>query len=115
MPETVSIIFCDDKYLLPLNRRFLQQDFYTDILSFTLSGSGEPLIAEIYISIERVRENAKNLKSSFKLELHRVIFHGILHFCGYKDKSSPDIKKMREMEDKWLNIYFSSPQVKEKE
>ena len=106
--EAVRFVFCDDKYLLDLNQRFLQHDFYTDILSFPLSGPGEPLIAEIYISIERVRENALNVNSSFKEELHRVIIHGILHFCGYKDKSPADIKIMRIMEDKWLNIYFKS-------
>jgi rRNA maturation RNase YbeY len=104
--ESVTIIFCDDNHLLNLNRLFLQHDFYTDILSFPLSSPHKPLIAEVYISIDRVRENAKNLNYSFKEELHRVIIHGILHFCGYKDKSSADIKKMRSLEDKWLKVYF---------
>jgi probable rRNA maturation factor len=104
--ETVNIIFCDDKYLLNLNRQFLQHDFYTDILSFPLSGPGDPLIAEMYISTERVRENAIVANAFFKEELHRVIFHGILHFCGYKDESTADIKKIRVMEDKWLKSYF---------
>ena len=104
--EAVSVVFCDDKYLLDLNRQFLHHDFYTDILSFPLSASGEPLIAEIYISTERVRENALNVHVSLNKELHRVIFHGILHFCGYEDKSPADIKKMRSIEDKWLKAYF---------
>ncbi len=103
--ESLSIIFCDDNYLIQLNREFLKHDYYTDILSFRLSSSGKPLIAEIYISIDRVRDNAKNLNSSFKSELHRVIFHGVLHFCGYKDKSPSDLLKMRSMENKWLSRY----------
>jgi rRNA maturation RNase YbeY len=91
---------------LTLNRQFLHHDYYTDILSFPLSGPGDPLVAEIYISIDRVRDNAGNHQASFREELHRVIFHGILHFCGYKDTSSADIKKIRGMEDKYLKTYF---------
>jgi rRNA maturation RNase YbeY len=102
----LNIIFCDDDYLLTLNRKFLHHDYYTDILSFPLSGSGDPLTAEIYISIDRVKDNAVNLQTSIRKELHRVIFHGILHFCGYKDKSSADIRKMRAMEEKYLTAYF---------
>jgi metalloprotein, YbeY/UPF0054 family len=104
----LNIIFCDDDYLLNLNRQFLHHEYYTDILSFPLSGPNDPLTAEIYISIDRVRDNAGNLQTSFREELHRVIFHGILHFCGYKDKSSADIKKMRAMEDKYLIAYFKA-------
>ena len=104
--QKIDIIFCDDEYLLTLNRRFLKHDFYTDILSFPLSKPNESLVAEIYISIDRVRENAGNLGVSFRKELHRVIFHGILHFCGYKDKSAPDIRNMRKLEDKYIRSYF---------
>ena len=106
--ESLDIIFCNDQFLLELNREFLKHDYYTDILSFRLSSAGRPLVAEIYISIDRVRDNAKNLNSSFKSELYRVIFHGILHLCGYKDKSPSDILKMRTMEDKWLKRYKST-------
>ncbi len=102
----MNIIFCDDEYLLGLNRRFLHHDFFTDILSFPLSQANQPLIAEIYISVDRVYENAQTARSSFKEELHRVIFHGILHFCGYKDKLKADIKIMRSMEEKYLNAYL---------
>jgi len=110
--ESINIVFCDDNYLLKLNQQFLEHDFYTDILSFRLSSTRKPLIAEIYISIDRVRDNAKNLNSSFRMEIHRVIFHGILHFCGYKDKSPLDIKKMRLTEDKWLRRYeLSKPKT----
>src|SRR4249919_3189438 len=75
--EELTIVFCSDEYLLGLNRQFLHHDFYTDILSFPLSGAKQPLIAEIYISIDRVRDNAKNSGITLKEELHRVIFHGI--------------------------------------
>jgi probable rRNA maturation factor len=104
--EELTIVFCGDEYLLGLNRQFLHHDFYTDILSFPLSGAKEPLIAEIYISVDRVRENAKASGYTFKEELHRVIFHGVLHFCGYKDKSGSDIIKMRAAEDKYLTTYL---------
>jgi probable rRNA maturation factor len=102
----INIVFCDDEYLLGLNRQFLQHDYYTDILSFPLSSKGHPLEAEIYISVDRVMENARLAQTSFKNELHRVIFHGILHFCGYKDKTSTDIRKMRQAEDRYLIAYF---------
>ncbi len=104
--EALNIIFCDDEYLLGLNRQFLHHDFFTDILSFPLSRANQPLIAEIYISVDRVYENAQTAGSSFKEELHRVIFHGVLHFCGYRDKSKADITTMRSMEEKYLNIYL---------
>jgi probable rRNA maturation factor len=104
--ESVEIIFCNDARLLSLNRQFLKHDFYTDILSFPLSAPGDPLIAEIYVSVDRVRENAKSLHISFKEEIHRVIFHGILHFCGYKDKSDAQIKEIRAKESKYLKAYF---------
>ena len=100
--EKVNIIFCDDKFLLSLNLQFLHHDYYTDILSFPLSAEGKPINAEIYISIDRVKDNAKNLETSFREELHRVIFHGILHFCGYNDKSQKEIKRMRALEDQYL-------------
>lgn len=104
----LNIIFCNDQYLIELNRQFLNHDYYTDILSFPFSQKKEPLIAEIYISVDRVRENADVSGFSFKEELHRVIFHGVLHFCGYKDKSKKEIREMRLMEDKLLTLYFRS-------
>ncbi|HET7003314.1 MAG TPA: rRNA maturation RNase YbeY [Puia sp.] len=104
--EELTIVFCGDEYLLSLNRQFLHHDYYTDILSFPLSGAKQPLIAEIYISVDRVRENAKVSADTFQKELHRVIFHGVLHFCGYRDKSGSDIRKMRAAEDKYLKAYL---------
>lgn len=106
--HSVSIIFCNDPYLLSLNRQFLNHDFYTDILSFPLSPKGDPLTGEIYISVDRIRENAKTLEIPVTKELHRVIFHGILHFCGYKDKSQKEIKEMRAKEELLLKAYFGA-------
>lgn len=104
--ESIDIVFCDDNYVLSLNQQFLRHDYYTDILSFPLSDKGKPLMAEIYISTDRVTDNAKNLESSFREELHRVIFHGLLHFCGYNDKSLREKKTMRDAEDYYLKAYF---------
>lgn len=97
----INYIFCSDKRLLEINRQFLNHDFYTDIITFDLS-EGRSTEAEIYISIDRVRENAKNLGYSFKSELHRVIFHGALHLCGYGDKTKKEKEKMRKKEDLYL-------------
>jgi len=101
----LQYIFCTDAYLLGINQEYLQHDFFTDIITFDLSEKGQALNAEIYISVERVRENAVNYSSTFKKELHRVIFHGALHLCGYKDKKPKDAQLMRQMEDKWLALY----------
>src|ERR1700759_606090 len=72
----LNYIFCSDKYLLDINRQYLKHDFYTDIITFPLSGKNEPITAEIYISVDRVKENAQNFESTLTQELHRVIFHG---------------------------------------
>lgn len=103
--KELNIIFCTDEALLEINRTFLQHDYYTDIITFPLSTGSEPIQAELYISIDRVRDNAKQSGVSFKEELHRVIFHGCLHLAGYGDKSSQQIKKMREREDHYLRLY----------
>jgi probable rRNA maturation factor len=101
----LQYVFCSDKYLLDINRQFLDHDFYTDIISFDLSEEKGQLIAEVYISVDRVKDNAKNLRTTIKEELLRVIFHGALHFCGYKDKKPKDAELMRSMENKWLKAY----------
>ena len=106
--DALQYIFCSDKYILGINKSYLQHDYYTDIISFDLSETRGKLIGEVYISIERVKDNAKTHKTSLKEELLRVIFHGALHFCGYKDKKPADIKKMRAQEDKWLKSYLKS-------
>lgn len=104
----LQYVFCSDKYLLDINRQFLDHDYYTDIISFDLSEVKGELVAEVYISIDRVRDNAKQLGTSIKEELLRVIFHGALHFCGYKDKKPKDAAIMRAMENKWIKAYLKS-------
>ena len=104
----LQYVFCSDQYLLEINQQFLQHEFYTDIITFPLSDPGQPISGEIYISVDRVRENAAEFGNSLKKELLRVIFHGALHLCGYKDKSPRDEKLMRKMEDKYLALYDRS-------
>jgi rRNA maturation RNase YbeY len=106
--ECLQYVFCSDKYLLDINKQFLNHDYYTDIISFDLSETKGSLIGDIYISVDRVKENAKTLKTTQGNELLRVIFHGALHFCGYKDKKPADAKLMRAMEDKWIKSYLNS-------
>jgi rRNA maturation RNase YbeY len=104
--NSINYIFCSDEYLLNINREFLQHDYYTDIITFKLSQSKLPIDAEIYISIDRVKDNAKLLHETIGLELHRVIFHGVLHLCGYRDKTKNEIEIMRKAENKYLRMYF---------
>lgn len=105
--SSLNIIFCSDDELLSINKDFLQHDYYTDIITFDLTETGEiKKTAELYISIDRVRNNAISYNSSIKKELHRVIFHGVLHLCGFKDKKEKDIKLMRQKEDEYLRHYF---------
>ena len=107
--KSMNVIFCSDEYLLDINQQHLQHNFYTDIITFDLSESNSSsIIAELYISIDRVRDNANTLKTDFLTELHRVIFHGALHLCGYKDKKTADIKIMRQKEDENLTQYFAN-------
>jgi probable rRNA maturation factor len=102
----ISYIFCSDDYLLEINKQHLQHDYYTDIITFGLSEPGQPIQAEVYISIDRVKDNARQFRTPLKEELHRVIFHGALHLCGYKDKKPKDQAIMRKMEDKYLKAYL---------
>jgi probable rRNA maturation factor len=101
----IDYVFCTDLYLLQLNQQHLQHNTLTDIITFDLSNNKETIIGEIYISIERIRENASTHNVSFANELNRVVFHGALHLCGYKDKSSDEKKTMRKMEDKYLKMF----------
>jgi probable rRNA maturation factor len=103
---SLTYIFCSDDYLLAINSQFLRHDYYTDIVTFDMSEPYQPVTAEIYISIDRVRENAVHFGSSLKNELHRVIFHGALHLCGYSDKKSKEKQLMRKKEEKYLFAYF---------
>ena len=105
--QTVHYIFCSDEYLLRLNQKYLQHNTLTDILTFDLS-ENHHVIGEIYISIDRIKENSTLFKTAFTKELHRVIFHGALHLCGYKDKTPSSRKLMRKKEDLYLNGFFRS-------
>jgi rRNA maturation RNase YbeY len=96
--ESLCFIFCSDSYLLEINRQFLKHDYYTDIITFNLSGDPDTIQAEVYISVDRVRENARQHNVPFKHELLRVIFHGVLHLLGYRDKSKSEMAQMRNLE-----------------
>ena len=102
---SVSYVFCSDEYLLRINQDFLKHDYYTDIITFPLSETDQKVEAEIYISIDRVRENALKLKAPFEQELLRVIFHGVLHLIGYKDKTATQKEQMRKAEEKWIKEF----------
>ncbi len=106
--ESITYIFCSDEYLLKLNQEFLNHGTLTDILTFNLVNSSLPIVAEIYISTERVSENANELFIGFFPELYRVMIHGILHLCGYLDHSDTEKILMRKMEDYYLLQLFSS-------
>lgn len=102
----INYIFCDDDYLHKLNVEFLDHDTFTDIISFDYA-VGKTLHGDIFISTERVLENAGDFGVSFEEELNRVMIHGILHFCGYKDKSDSESKLMRQKEDESLALLES--------
>ena len=101
----ISYIFCDDQYLHKLNLEFLNHDSLTDIISFDNS-LGDQINGDIFISIERVKENADTYKTNFEDELHRVIIHGILHCCGFNDKTKAEVALMRKEEDQALSQRF---------
>lgn len=98
----ISIIFCSDEYLLEINKTYLDHDYFTDIISFPYSKN--PIEGDIYISIDRIRENAKEYHVTFDHELHRVIIHGILHFLGYRDKTEEEQNTMTTKEDYYLSL-----------
>ena len=99
----LNYVFCDDEYLYKINVEFLNHDTLTDIISFDYS-LGKTLHGDIYISVDRVQENAEVYNVSFEEELHRVMVHGILHYCGYQDKTAQDAKLMREKENHYLKL-----------
>ncbi|WP_205508032.1 rRNA maturation RNase YbeY [Longitalea arenae] len=105
--EQLRYIFCSDEYLLEINKQHLQHNYFTDIITFDLSEKPNAVIGEIYISVDRVKDNAQTYKVPVKQELLRVIFHGALHLCGYKDKTKKEEELMRKAEDKYLQYYSS--------
>ncbi len=100
----VDYIFCSDNYLLDINRQFLQHDDFTDTITFTLSEKGQPISGEIYISIERIKENAKTFDVPYQNELLRVMIHSALHLCGYEDNSKRKKEMMHERENYYLKL-----------
>jgi rRNA maturation RNase YbeY len=101
----LSYIFLNDEGLHKINLEYLKHDTYTDIITFDNSEDEVEIEGDIFISVERIAENAKKFKVDFEIELTRVMAHGVLHLCGYLDKKPDDVKLMREMEDKYLAKY----------
>ena len=99
----ITFVFCDDNYLHKINCEFLDHDTYTDIITFDYS-AGNQLVSEVYISTERVEENAEKFNATFENEIHRVMIHGVLHLCGYKDKLSEEKQIMRDKENHYLSL-----------
>ena len=100
----INYIFCDDEYLLQINQEHLNHAYYTDIISFDYT-VGNEINGDMFISVDRVKENAADFNVSFEEELKRVIVHGVLHYCGYKDKTESDEELMRQKEDEKLAMF----------
>lgn len=100
----INYILCDDEYLLKVNQDFLDHDYYTDIITFDYV-KGKTISGDIFVSLPRISDNAKNLVKDFNSEFHRVLAHGILHLMGYKDKTEEEITVMRQKEDFYLNVF----------
>lgn len=104
----LAIIFCSDNTLLDLNRKALNHDYYTDIITFDHC-VGDLVSGDLYISVDRVRENARTLGLSARVEMLRVCVHGILHLCGQGDKTPEEAMTMRRKEDQWLKVFHVKP------
>jgi probable rRNA maturation factor len=101
---SLNYIFCSDEYLADINVKFLRHNTLTDIITFNYNPSKTEIEGEIYISVDRVRENAQTFEVDFQTELNRVIIHGVLHLLGYNDKTKAQKKAMREKEDSYLSL-----------
>ncbi len=104
--DEVSLIFVSDDYLLDMNQRHLNHDYYTDIITFDYC-EGDLIAGDLFISVDRVKENANDAAIDFQLELNRVVVHGVLHLCGYKDKTEEEELEMRKKEDEALKMIVS--------
>ncbi len=100
----VSVVFCSDDYLLSLNKKYLNHDYFTDIITFSYNEEGL-ISGDLFISIDRAKENAEKNKDSFSNELSRLVIHGMLHLCGFNDKSQEEIKTMRLKEEEYLKTF----------
>lgn len=98
----INYIFCDDEYLLQVNRQYLKHDYYTDVITFDYV-KGKTISGDIFVSLPRIFDNAETLSKDFESEFFRVLAHGVLHLCGYKDKTDEEIAEMRSKEDYYLN------------
>ena len=102
--NSINLILTDDEFLRKMKNKYFEQDLYTDVISFNLEDPNEDIEGEIYISMDRIIDNAKSLKSSINMELKRIIIHGTLHLIGYKDKTNSQKKNMTRLENKYLEI-----------
>ena len=105
VPGDLNFILTTDKVLRGINRKFLKHNYNTDVISFRYN-TGDIIDGEVYISVDTVKENAKNYKVSYETEMLRVIIHGLVHLCGYDDSTDWEKMKMREMEDYWISKYL---------
>lgn len=103
-PGEINYIFCDDDHLLQVNKDFLNHDYYTDVITFDYV-KGKTISADIFVSLPRILDNSSTLSNAFNSELLRVLAHGVLHLCGYKDKTDEEITEMRQKEDYYLSIF----------
>lgn len=103
--EEINYIFCSDEYLLNVNREYLDHDYYTDIITFdNREDNSEPILSDIFISIDRIEDNAQTVNTSFNQELYRVLIHGVLHLLGQGDKTEEQQKAMRKSEEACLSL-----------
>ena len=103
-PGEINYIFCDDDYLLKVNQDYLDHDYYTDIITFDYV-KGKTISGDIFVSLPRILDNASTLSQNFESEFNRVLAHGILHLCGYKDKTEEEQTQMRAKEDFYINQF----------
>ena len=103
-PGEINYIFCDDDHLLQVNKDFLNHDYYTDVITFDYV-KGKTISADIFVSLPRILDISSTLSNAFNSELLRVLAHGVLHLCGYKDKTDEEISEMRQKEDYYLSIF----------
>ena len=104
--EELSLVFTDDEYLLEVNKQYLNHDYFTDVITFDYSDFPN-VSGDVMISLDRVKDNAQSMNLDFKTELYRVVFHGALHLCGYKDKKKEDAALMRSKEDFYIQMFVS--------
>jgi probable rRNA maturation factor len=104
--KELSLVFTDDEYLLEVNKQYLNHDYFTDVITFDYSDFPN-VSGDVMISLDRVKDNAQSMNLDFETELYRVVFHGALHLCGYKDKKKEDAATMRSKEDFYIQMFVS--------